>query len=274
MLKVALIGAGKMGISHLSILGAHPKAEVVGVCDTSKLVVDVIEKYSPFPCFTDYRKMIAKAKPDAVFIAVPTKHHAKLVQECLEHNIHVFVEKPFCLTPAQGEPLVALAKANKLVNQVGYQSNFKGTYQEVTRLLANKTIGDIVHFHGESNGPVVIKKQASTWRSKPEEGGGCLMDYASHVIDLINHTIAPITAITGSILKPIYSNIVEDAVYSLMTLSNNVSGVLSVNWSDETYRIMSTSLTILGTKGKIIADDNELKVYLKDNTTPQGYTKG
>ena len=40
MLKVALIGAGKMGISHLSILGAHAEVDVVGVCDTSKMVND------------------------------------------------------------------------------------------------------------------------------------------------------------------------------------------------------------------------------------------
>jgi len=60
MLKVALIGAGKMGISHLSILGAHSKVEVVGVCDTSKTVIDVLEKYSPFPCFTDYKKNAQK----------------------------------------------------------------------------------------------------------------------------------------------------------------------------------------------------------------------
>ncbi|MEI2749900.1 MAG: hypothetical protein V9E88_14210 [Ferruginibacter sp.] len=48
MIKIALIGAGKMGISHLSILGAHPDVEVVGVADTSKIVTDVLEKYTAF----------------------------------------------------------------------------------------------------------------------------------------------------------------------------------------------------------------------------------
>ena len=43
MIKVALIGAGKMGISHLSILGAHPMVKIVGVADTSKIVNDVLE---------------------------------------------------------------------------------------------------------------------------------------------------------------------------------------------------------------------------------------
>ena len=71
MLKVALIGAGKMGISHLSILGASSEAEVVGVCDTSKMVNDFLTKYGHFNCFTDYKKMIAQVKPDAVFVAEP-----------------------------------------------------------------------------------------------------------------------------------------------------------------------------------------------------------
>jgi len=274
MLKVALIGAGKMGISHLSILGAHSKVQVVGVCDTSKMVTDVLEKYSQFPCYTDYKKMLSQAKPDAAIIAVPTKDHASLVLELLKQNIHVFVEKPFCLNPEQGKPLVELAEKNKLVNQVGYHNKFNGTFQEVKKLIDGNYIGDISHFLGESYGPVVIKKQSYTWRSDPKEGGGCLMEYASHIIDLINFTLAPITSVTGSILKPIYSNAVEDAVYSLLKLSNNVTGILSVNWSDETYRIMSTSITILGSKGKIVSNANELRVYFNSNNTPEGYTKG
>ncbi|MFD0750810.1 Gfo/Idh/MocA family protein [Mucilaginibacter calamicampi] len=274
MLKVALIGAGKMGISHLSILGAHPKVKVVGVCDTSKLVVDVLEKYSPFSCFANYKTMLSATKPDAVFVAAPTKYHAEIVKELLQQNIHVFVEKPFCLTPEEGAPLVELAEKNNLVNQVGYHNKFGGTWQEVKRLLEQGAIGDILHFKGESYGPVVVKKQSYTWRSDPGEGGGCLMEYASHVIDLINYIVGPITQVNSSILKSIFSRKVEDAVYALVKLQNSVTGTISVNWSDETYRVMSTSITIEGTKGKIVSDINELKVYLKDKTTPEGYTTG
>ncbi len=263
-----------MGISHLSILGAHPKVKVVGVCDTSKMVTDILGKYSPFPCYSDHKKMILETRPDAVFVAVPTKHHASLVKELLEQKIHVFVEKPFCLTPHQGEPLIELAKKHKLVNQVGYHNKFNGTFQELKRLLDANSLGKIFHFQGESYGPVVVKKQSYTWRSDPEEGGGCLLEYASHVIDLINYTLAPITSVSGSILKPIYSNKVEDAVYSLLKLSDDLTGILSVNWSDDTYRIMSTTITVMGTKGKIVSDANELKVYFKDDNTPEGYTKG
>ncbi|MEJ7778264.1 MAG: Gfo/Idh/MocA family oxidoreductase [Daejeonella sp.] len=73
MVKVALIGAGKMGLSHLAILGAHPEVEIAGVCDTSKLLTSVLTKYSGYECFSDYDQMIRKVRPDAVFVSVPTR---------------------------------------------------------------------------------------------------------------------------------------------------------------------------------------------------------
>lgn len=274
MIKIALIGAGKMGLSHLAILGAHPDVEIVGVADTSKIVTDVLEKYSPFKTFSDYKKMLEATKPEAVFVSAPTKYHAAIVAELLEKGIHVFVEKPFCLNVAQGTELVKMAKEKGLVNQVGYHNKFIGTFEEVKRLVKGGFIGEINHFVGEAYGPVVIKKKQGTWRSDPEEGGGCLMDYASHVIDLINYLVSPIRQIHGAILKPIYSETVEDAVYSLVETEDKISGVLSVNWSEDTYRKMSTSITIIGAKGKIISDASELKVYFRTDDCPEGYTKG
>ena len=144
----------------------------------------------------------------------------------------------------------------------------------MNKLVDSGVLGEIFHFTGVSYGPVVTRKKQDTWRSDPSEGGGCLLDYASHVIDLINDILSPVKASKGTLLKSVYSNHVEDAVYSLLELSSGISGVLSVNWSDDTYRKMSTSITISGTKGKIISDANELKVYLKSDNLPNGYSKG
>ena len=274
MVRVALIGAGKMGISHLAILGAHPDVKVVGVADTSKIVTDVLEKYSSFECFSDYKKMLEKTKPEAVFVAAPTKYHGTIVKELLEKGIHVFVEKPFCLNVNEGAELVQLAKLKGVVNQVGYHNKFIGTFEEAKRIMTSGALGDIQHFVGEAYGPVVVRKKQETWRSKPEEGGGCLLDYASHVIDLVNYIVAPINKVHGALLKSIYSGNVEDAVYALVETNNKLSGVLSVNWSDETYRKMSTTVTVIGDKGKLIVDATEMKIYFKEEKCPPPYTKG
>jgi predicted dehydrogenase len=75
-------------------------------------------------------------------------------------------------------------------------------------------------------------------------------------------------------LKSVFSKDVDDAVYAMLELSNKVTGLLTVNWSDDTVRKMSTSITINAKKGKLISDANELKVYFKDNNCREGYSRG
>lgn len=274
MIKVALIGAGKMGISHLSILGAHPDVQVTGVSDTSKMVLDVFKKFTSFPGYTDYEQMLNEVEADAVFVAVPTKFHAGMIRKVLDKGKHIFAEKPFCLNVEEGRELVDIVNAKKLVNQVGYHNKFVGTFRELKKIVQGGYLGELFHFSGEAYGPVVIRPKQGNWRADPAEGGGCLMDYASHVIDLINDTIAPIQKVKGAILKPLFSKSVDDSVSSLLEVSGGLTGVLLVNWSDITYRKMSTSITVQGSKGKIISDANELKVYFNSNEFPEGYSKG
>lgn len=274
MIKVALIGAGKMGISHLSILGAHPDVQVTGVSDTSKMVLDVFKKFTSFPGYTDYEQMLNEVEADAVFVAVPTKFHAGMIRKVLDKGKHIFAEKPFCLNVEEGRELVDIVNAKKLVNQVGYHNKFVGTFRELKKIVQGGYLGELFHFSGEAYGPVVVRPKQGNWRADPAEGGGCLMDYASHVIDLINDTIAPIQKVKGAILKPLFSKSVDDSVSSLLEVSGGLTGVLLVNWSDITYRKMSTSITVQGSKGKIISDANELKVYFNSNEFPEGYSKG
>jgi predicted dehydrogenase len=274
MLKAGIIGLGKMGISHAAIVGPHPSVEMVAVCDTSSLVLDAFRKFSEVRVYDDYVKMMDSETLDFVVIATPTKLHYKIVKYALEKGIHTFCEKPFSLTLKEGEELVALAAKQNLVNQVGYHNHFIGTFRELKRLLENGVLGELVHFTGEAYGPVVTKSKGATWRSDPEEGGGCLFDYASHLINLIQQIIGKPVKAEGSKLKKIYSREVEDAVYSILTLENGLSGVLSVNWSDETYRKMSTSITVIGKKGKIICDATEVKIYLKDANQSEKLDKG
>jgi predicted dehydrogenase len=274
MIKGAVIGLGKMGLSHAAIVGAHPDVDLVAVCDASSLVLDALKKFSSVKTYSDYDKLIDVEKPDFVVIATPTKFHYSMVKYALEKNLHVFCEKPFTLTTAEGRELVDLAEEKKIVNQIGFHNHFIGTFRELKRLLSKNILGELVHFSGEAYGPVVTKEKGGTWRSNPQEGGGCLFDYASHVINLIQEIIGRPEKILGSITKSIYSRGVEDAVYSLLKLKNGLTGTLLVNWSDETYRKMSTSITVQGKNGKIICDATEIKIYLKESVPSEKLDKG
>jgi len=274
MIKAGIIGLGKMGLSHAAIVSPHPQADLVAVCDTSSLILDAFKKFTEINVYSDYIKMVDNEKLDCVMVATPTRFHYPIVKYALDKGLHVFCEKPFSLTTQEGEDLVRMANQKWLINQVGYHNHFIGTFIELKRLIRSGILGELVHFTGEAYGPVVVKEKGGTWRSNPDEGGGCLFDYASHVINLIQEVIARPVKAQGSILKKIYSREVEDAVFSILTLDTGLTGVLSVNWSDETYRKMSTSLTITGKKGKIICDATEIKIYLKEANQKEKLDKG
>lgn len=274
MVQGAIIGLGKMGLSHAAIVGGNSQAELTSVCDTSSLILNAFKKFSQIKTYSDYIRMLDNEKLDFVIVATPTRFHYPIVKYALQKGIHTFCEKPFSLKIDEGNELVKLARENRLVNQVGYHNHFIGTFREMKRLLQKGMLGELTHFTGEAYGPVVTREKVATWRSKAEEGGGCLYDYASHVLNLLQEIVGRPVKVNGLLLKSMYSKVVEDAVYALMTLDNGTSGALSVNWSDETYRKMSTSLTVDGKKGKIICDATELKIYLKEAVPAEGLDKG
>lgn len=274
MIRAGIIGLGKMGISHYAIVNAHPDVNVVAVCDVSKFILGGLKKYADIQCFSHYRKMIDRCKPDCVIIATPTSSHAEILRCALERDMHVFVEKPFCLRLEDGWEMVKLAKQHKVVNQVGYHNRFVAVFNETKRLLEQGAIGKVYHFTAETYGPVVLKSKGLTWRAKRSEGGGCLYDYASHAIDLINYLVGRPDKVSGTIFRKIYSRDVEDAVYATLLYENGQSGQLAVNWSDETYRKITVQITIFGIGGKIIADRQECRVYLRDKAGFDDLTAG
>src|SRR5699024_6356299 len=104
-LRVALIGLGKMGLSHVAILRPDPRVEIVGICDSSKFVLAVLHKYTGLPAFTDATAMLSTVDADAVVIATPTASHYELAHAALVHGASVFCEKPLSLEPEQSAAL-------------------------------------------------------------------------------------------------------------------------------------------------------------------------
>lgn len=274
MASVGVIGAGKMGLSHLAILRAHPDAEVVGVCDSLGYLLDVLEKYTGLHKFTDPERLLDE-EPDAVLIATPSASHVELVSAALERGIHVFCEKPLTLSAAESTALADAAAAAGLVTQVGYHNRFVGTFREVKRLLEAGAIGRVSHALAEAYGPVVLRPTGDTWRSRKNAGGGALYDYAAHPLDLLCWYLGEPSIVTGAVLGRDFSAETDDEVYGTLEFPGGASAQLSVNWSDESYRKMATKMTIWGDRGKIIADRQGCEVYLRSTAdVPAGYRVG
>jgi predicted dehydrogenase len=275
MVRVGVVGLGKMGLSHHAMINAHPDVKVAAVCDATGYILDVLSKYTGVKTYTDYDVMLRDGQLDAVIIATPSRSHEPMVRSALERGIHVFCEKPFVLSASEGVALAKLANERKLVNQVGYHYRFVAAFQEIKRLLELDAIGEVTHVMAEAYGPVALRPKGSTWRSQRSEGGGCLYDYAAHPLNLLNWYFGAPDAVGGTVLNSIFSKETEDEVYSTLYFPGGRSAQLSVNWSDESYRKMSTKITLWGKTGRIYADRQECQTYLRDTAKiPAGYQVG
>jgi predicted dehydrogenase len=257
-----------MGLSHQSMINAHPDVQLVSVCDSNAYILNVLSAYTSVKPYTDYKKMLAEEELDCLFVATPSRYHADIVETALKRGLHVFCEKPFALDPEVGFQLADLADSKRLVHQVGYHYRFVGAFNEAKRLLAQNIIGDLHHLRAEAHGPVVLRPQGSTWRSQKSEGGGCLFDYACHAIDLVNYLVECPRSVSGTVFNRVFSNDVDDEIYSTLHFSDRFHGQLAANWSDESLRKMAVKVSLWGTNGRINVDRQEIQIYIRSLPQP------
>jgi scyllo-inositol 2-dehydrogenase (NADP+) len=274
-IKLAVIGLGKMGLSHLSIANALDDFEVVAICDNSKLVTDVLGKTTGLKGFNDYDQVLELQELDAVLIATPSIAHEPMIRKALERGVHVFAEKPLTLDAAASQELASFAADKGVVAQVGYHNRYVGTFAEAARLLTGGALGKISHALAESYGPVVLRRTKPTWRGKAGQGGGCLHDYAAHPINLLNWVFGAPEHCLGASLTRHFSAEVEDQTHALLQFPDGIVGQVSVDWSDPSVRKMTTKLSIWGHAGKLYVDRTDLQLFLTGkHKVPEGYREG
>jgi predicted dehydrogenase len=275
MIRVAVVGIGKMGLSHQAIVNSHPDVELAAVCDASVYALRVLKKYTGVRTYADYETMLREVDLDAVVIATPSSTHRRMVRAALERELHVFCEKPLTLSVGESEALSALARERGLVTQVGYHNRFVAAFAEVKRLLDAGAIGRVTHVLAEAYGPVVLKPRGGTWRSRAQEGGGSLYDYAAHPIDLVNWYLGEPQRAGGTVLNRVFSRETDDEVFGTLFYPEDRTAQISVSWSDDSQRKMTTRVTVWGTGGRIFADRQECQAYLRHTTAvPEGYEPG
>lgn len=264
MIRVGVVGLGKMGLSHHAILNMHPDVEVRAACDGNSYVTDVLSKHTGLRCYGSYRQLLEREELDAVVISTPSHLHAEMVAQALERGLHVFCEKPFVLDWRTGEELANQAEQRGLANQVGYHFRFVAAFAEAARIVKSGALGELHHIRAEAYGPVVLRPTQSTWRAARTQGGGALYDYACHALDLVNFCVGQPLGVSGVMLGKVFSRDVEDEVYCSLHFNHGVSGQLAVNWSDESHRKMYTRLSVWGSNGRVMADRQECQIYLRE----------
>ena len=142
MLKIGIIGCGKIADQHAEQIQRLSGCEIVGVCDCEELMAK--QMYERFPVkqwFGDVETMLEVGRPDIVHITTPPKSHFALGKLCLEAGCHVYIEKPFTLVSAEAESLINLSNEKKLKLTVGHNAQFSHAAIRMRELIEHGFLG-------------------------------------------------------------------------------------------------------------------------------------
>jgi predicted dehydrogenase len=142
MLKIAIVGCGKVADQHVQAIHRIPDCEIVALCDREPLMARQLgERCGVSACFSELSKMLEEARPGVVHITTPPESHYSLAAECLNAGSHVYVEKPFTITVGEAKSLVQLAEDRGLRATVGHNYQFTLEMLEMRRLVKEGFLG-------------------------------------------------------------------------------------------------------------------------------------
>jgi predicted dehydrogenase len=142
MLKVAIVGCGKVADQHVQAIHRIADCTIVAVCDRELLMAKQLgERFGISECFSDLKEMLLAATPEVVHITTPPQSHYSLAKQCLESGSHVHLEKPFTITAADSESLINIAESRGLKITVGHNYLFTLEMLEMRRLVQDGFLG-------------------------------------------------------------------------------------------------------------------------------------
>ncbi len=142
MLRVGIVGCGKIADSHAEQIQRIHGCEIVGVCDREPLMAR--QMYERFPVkgyFSDVQQLLEQARPQVVHITTPPGSHFSIAKLCLEWGCHVYVEKPFTLYEADARALIDLALAKNLKVTAGHDDQFSHVARRMRALVQQGFLG-------------------------------------------------------------------------------------------------------------------------------------
>jgi len=224
MLKMGLIGLGRMGKYHLNLYETIRDIELAGLSDVNKEVLDKTLEYHNVAGSTDFREILDKV--DAVTVAAPTKYHHQIVKECLLADKHVLVEKPITTNIEEAQELFEIARQRELTLHIGHVERFNGAVQELKKIVRN---------------PFLIESRRVGPYDERVKNDSIILDLMIHDIDIILNIVGKDVIDVEAKGSKVYSNLPDFASVNLIFENNAVANIIVSRITQKKDRTLSIS---------------------------------
>lgn len=265
-MRYALIGCGRISPNHIAA-ALNNELEIVALCDIDqKNIHDKMIKFKlphTISCYTNYKEMLQKEKPELVAIATESGKHAEIAIDCLTFgHANVIIEKPIALSLEDADKIIEVAKKENLKVCACHQNRFNKSIQKIREAVEMERFGKMLYGTAHIRWARDYEYYSrAKWRGTWEQDGGALMNQCIHNIDLLRWMMGDeIDCVVGMTdrLKHDYIE-AEDLGIALIKFKNGAYGI--VEGTTNIYpKNLEETLYLFGEKGTVKAGGTSVNV--------------
>jgi myo-inositol 2-dehydrogenase/D-chiro-inositol 1-dehydrogenase len=184
LVRVGAIGCGSIARAvHLPVLTRMTGVVITALADPDQASLAAAGRLAPNAArCRDADELLARDDVDAVLVTAPSGLHAELAVGVADAGRHLYLEKPLATSLADGERVVAAARAAGIVAAIGFNRRFHPAIRRARAVVRAGGIGRVSHVRTTFTDP---GQSLPAWKLARAEGGGALLDLASHHVDLL-----------------------------------------------------------------------------------------
>ncbi|MGD2090146.1 MAG: Gfo/Idh/MocA family oxidoreductase [Candidatus Aminicenantes bacterium] len=245
MIKVGIIGFGKMGRIRAKAISNDGKGVVVSVYDNNEAA-----DFQGFKRTKSAEEIINDPAIDAVFICTPNYLNKSLTISALHAGKHVFCEKPPAFNAAEIKEIREVEKISGKKLMYGFNHRHHSSIKHMKTLIDSGEYGNILWMRGRY-GKSVGKDFFQSWRAKKElAGGGILLDQGIHMLDLFLYLAGDFHEVQATVSNLYWKLDIEDNVFAIF--KNNEKGIVAQLHSTMTQWRHLFSLEVFLEKGYLV----------------------
>lgn len=253
-LRIGAIGCGYWGPNLIRNFIEIPGAQVIAISDLQQDPLNrIMQRFPQIERSTRNYRDLFDMNLDAVVIATPPATHYEIARDCMEHGLHVLVEKPITLDSQEARSLIDVAEENDCVLMVGHTFEYNSAVRAVKHMIQSGELGDIYYIDA-------IRASLGLFQTK----ANVVWDLAPHDISILRYLLDadPISVNTHG--SACVQDGIEDVAYTTLMFPGNVLAHIRSSWLDPSKQ---RRITVVGSKKMVMYDDVEplekIKVYDK-----------
>lgn len=217
--KVAVIGCGTIANSaHIPSYTNNPDAEIKYFCDIiPERAQAAAEKYGSGIVIEDYHVALNDPEVEAVSVCTPNRMHSVIAIDALRAGKNVLCEKPAARTYAEALEMQKVQHETGKVLNIGVVNRFNDGVNVIKNIIDSGELGEVFHVYASFRAYRSIPGLGGDFTTKAVAGGGALIDWGVHYLDIVMYCCgdpAPKT-VSGEVFCKLGKNM-KDYVYTNM----------------------------------------------------------